>query len=178
MQGCGHKVTINVPFLTKGPVELYRGTEGIITYSGQSYSKDLAPQIAIVTTGIFTDITFEGKLTVRWSEGAFCRSGGGGGGGGDVVLLVVLVVNVEGWWRWLWVVVVMMVLLMMLVVVAVVVMVAVSLTSPSLWASWPVDGCCGRLGRLGAGDGDGDDYSRRRSSSTAILLLLPLLLLY
>lgn len=69
MQGCGHKVTITVPFLTQGPIELYRGTEGIIMYNNQAYSSNLGPQVVISSTGLFTDITFEEKLTVRWSEG-------------------------------------------------------------------------------------------------------------
>ncbi|XP_070204533.1 mucin-2-like isoform X2 [Littorina saxatilis] len=68
-QGCGHKVTIIVPFLTKGPIELYRGTDGLVMYNNQAYSKDLAPQVALFKTGLFTDIIFEGKLTVRWGEG-------------------------------------------------------------------------------------------------------------
>ena len=68
-QGCGHKVTITVPFLALGPIELFRGTEGVIMYNNQAYTKNLGAQVTISSTGLFTDITFEQKLTVRWSEG-------------------------------------------------------------------------------------------------------------
>ncbi|XP_076452509.1 mucin-6-like [Babylonia areolata] len=68
-QGCGYKVTIAVGFLTKGPIELFRGMDGVIMYNGQTYTRDLSGRINILSTGIYTDITFEDKLTIRWSEG-------------------------------------------------------------------------------------------------------------
>lgn len=66
--GCGHKVTIQTPFLQYA-IELFRGIDGVIQYNGQPSNTELSPDISIVQTGIFTDLTFKNNFTVRWSEG-------------------------------------------------------------------------------------------------------------
>ncbi|KAK7506106.1 hypothetical protein BaRGS_00002828, partial [Batillaria attramentaria] len=67
--GCGHKITVNVPFL-QGPVEIYRGMGGNVMYNGQAYSGDFA-SVSIVTQGLYVDVTFEDKITIRTTEGLF-----------------------------------------------------------------------------------------------------------
>ena len=67
--GCGYSVSIGVPFLTGGPMMIYRGTDGRVKYDEQFYSRTISDKVTITNTGIFTDIAIKGKITVRLSEG-------------------------------------------------------------------------------------------------------------